>query len=392
MFSGESFIPKKPAEKSPEQDAEMFEPFDLKFYITDHSADSDNTGSPEKLRELYTDIKKDGIDSVRYDWRWKNIEKNPGTYDQESLQRYAGAKNIMEEAGLKEPTIILSDIPDWAKKLYQEGEKEEFFAVFQEYAEQVAQSLMKCDGGKVSKIQILNELNNKIFTPVSIEDLPKLCQIARAAFAEYNPDIKLTGTLLVSNLNYVSRMGMEINQYLTEFEKIKGSFDTLAVDYYPGVWDYAINRETLKSTKKLFRQMEPLKKVFQKLSEWGVDYELGEVGCPTMKFISNEKKQRYFYDTFFRAFRQMLVEMKKEGFNNMPSRVGFYSAIDEMLTGSIEETKDTIKAGPGFGMRDIEGERKEILLGNRHVFEGEDRGPSQLSRIIKYMNTPVKKG
>lgn len=52
--------------------------FDFKFYVTDHSSDKTENFSAEELKQLYKDIEKDGIESIRYDWRWKNIEKNRG--------------------------------------------------------------------------------------------------------------------------------------------------------------------------------------------------------------------------------------------------------------------------------------------------------------------------
>ena len=52
--------------------------FDLKFYVTDHSADHADTGNPKRLRELYADIKRDGVESVRYDWRWSEVEFQAG--------------------------------------------------------------------------------------------------------------------------------------------------------------------------------------------------------------------------------------------------------------------------------------------------------------------------
>ena len=94
-------------------------PLDLKFYVTDHSPDTFDTGNTRALQDLYNDIKKDGVSSVRYDWRWKNIEPDRSQFDEESLRRYAEAPRLMNEAGLEPPTIVVSSIPKWAEELYK---------------------------------------------------------------------------------------------------------------------------------------------------------------------------------------------------------------------------------------------------------------------------------
>lgn len=373
--------------------------FNLDFYVTDHSADSEETGSPEKLRELYTDIKKDGVESVRYDWRWKNIERKPGEYSKEHLERYGQAKQIMEEVGMKEPTIILSDLPDWAKELYR-NDKEKFFDAYKSYVEQVRDVLQKSGGKKVSTVQILNELNNKQFTPVEVEDLPRMCTITREALHDYNPDIKLLGTLLASNTTRM--VGIPIQRYLPEFKKVKDSFDRIAVDYYPGTWHLepkvaeVLRMKSLMHLpssiyKSMVKNTEFLGEVFREIATWGKEYEIGETGKQT--FGENEKSQRYFYDAFFRAFKHMMVRMRRDGLP-LPSRVGFYEAVDEgegddQVAKSLTEK---IMAIPErhWGMRDDEGRRKMILQGSPHAdAEARQQQPSQLRKIINYLRAPV---
>ena len=61
-FGMPNFKIEKPEEQQKEK--QESQKFDLEFYITDHSADNADTGNPEKLRELYGDVKKDGVESV----------------------------------------------------------------------------------------------------------------------------------------------------------------------------------------------------------------------------------------------------------------------------------------------------------------------------------------
>ncbi|MCX6713883.1 MAG: hypothetical protein NTV48_02145, partial [Candidatus Vogelbacteria bacterium] len=184
-------------EKSPE----LTEPFNLKFYVTDHNLDSDSGKSPEELRELFADIKKDGISSIRYDWRWNRIEPGQGAVESGALARYAEGIKLMAEEGLEAPTIILSSVPDWAIDLYKK-DKEGFFVAYREYAEQVKNSLTQVSdqaGVKISRVQVLNELNNSVFTPFDPVELPRFCAITREVFQDYNPEIELLGTFMAGN-------------------------------------------------------------------------------------------------------------------------------------------------------------------------------------------------
>ncbi len=368
--------------------------FDIEFYVTDHSPDNPDTGSPEKLRELYTDIKRDGVQSVRYDWHWRNVEPEAGKYSDEHLERYKAAKEIMQEVGLEAPTIILSNPPKWAVELYK-TDKGKFYEEFRKYAEQVRNSLAQAGGEKISKIQILNELNNKVYTPVETADLPRMCEIAREVFREYNPDAKLMATLLASNTTKL--VGTPIEQYLPEFKKVKDNFDIIAVDYYPGTWHLDIKNPKSWSPKEIFKnmvkQMGLLRSVFEEISAWGKEYELGEVGLPTKLPWGGEKSQRYFYDAFFRAYKQMMVDFRSRG-KKLPSRVGFYQAIDEPPRSILSRVLRATTPFPehDFGVRKSSGRRKFVLQGSPRLPKDErTRAQSRLSKIISYLRAPMKK-
>jgi hypothetical protein len=371
---------------------EREKPPELKFYVTDHSADNPDTGDPERLRELYADIKKDGIQSIRYDWRWQRIEPQAGEFNSEQLGRYREARDIMKETGLDEPTIILSNPPEWAVKLYRE-DREKFFEEYRHYAEEVRNSLGKSSEGRVSRIQIFNELNNKIYTPFETEDIPRLCEITRRTFHDYNPDLKLTATFIAGNFTELSsKIGMAkpMEKFLPELKKIKDSFDVIAVDYYPGLWHLPLKEAGWKM-KDVFKQLGALKQVFEEIATWGKEYEIGEVGLPTNQPWGNEKRQRYFYDVFFRAFRRLMLDFQSRGIK-LPSSVGLYEAIDEpprTVLGKV--LRKTPFPEHDMGMRLRSGRRKLILQGSPHVLEEERiKKPSQLQRIISYLRRPIK--
>jgi hypothetical protein len=394
-------------ERKNEQDKERDRGFKLDFYVTDHSPDNADTGDPEKLRELYADIKRDGVTSVRYDWHWRNVEPKPGELSGEHLDRYQVAKEIMAEVGLEPPTIILSNPPKWAVELYK-TDKEKFYIEYRKYTEAVKERLAAAGGEKVSRVQILNELNNTIYTPVATEDMLRLAEITRAVFRDYNPELKLMITVIAANLTgFAGQGGTPIEQYLPELEKIKDSFDDIAVDYYPGMWHLQtgddpklrpleIIRRMKEDPEELFKEMAkqigPLKAIFEKIASWGKEYELGEVGSPTQEPWEKEeehgKPQRYFYDVFFKEFKKMLVDFRSRNVP-LPSRVGFYEAMDEPPRTMMGKFLKEMTPFPehSLGMREGSGERKPILRGSPHT----GKGPSQLSKIISYLRSPVEK-
>ena len=367
--------------------------FDVKFYVTDHSADHADIGNPEQLRQLYADIKRDGVESVRYDWRWSLIEPQAGQVQTAQLERYSKAKQLMDQAGLEEPTVILSSLPKWATELYR-TDKEAFMAKFQDYAEQVRDGLIRAGGPVVSRLQILNELNNRVYSPIELADLPQLCNIARQVFASYNPDIKLMATLLATNTTRA--VGTPIERYLPLFEGVKDSFDVVAVDYYPGLYHFdAKGAGTIRPSelfKHVVRQTGLLKQVFEQISGWDQEYELGEVGMSSNKVWGKERGQRYFYDAFFRAYKHMLLDFRQAG-RKLPSRVGFYQGVDEMPRNRIDKALSRTPFGK-LGHRTVEGGRKLLLQAGSADApqEADAENPSRLNRIIHYLRAPMDKG
>jgi hypothetical protein len=112
--------------------------------------------------------------------------------------------------------------------------------------------------------------------------------------------------------------------------------------------------------------------------------------------LGGERKQRYFYDVFFRALKHLLNNLREKGVA-LPSQAGFYEAVDEppdTITKKIVR-KTTPFPEHDFGMRRTAKEgisRKLILKGNLHksaADSGEEK--SQLANIIRYMNVPMKK-
>ncbi|MCL4530974.1 MAG: hypothetical protein M1282_16395, partial [Chloroflexi bacterium] len=81
----------------------------------------------------------------------------------------------------------------------------------------------------------------------------------------------------------------------------------------------------------------------------------------------------------------LMLKFRKEGVP-LPSRIGFYEAMDE----GVDKRGPTAWAEKDWGMRDSEGRRKMILQGSPHLSEKERaKQPSQLKKIISYLRAPA---
>lgn len=353
----------------------------MKFYVTDHSADDELTFT--NIKELYHWTRVEGISSIRYDFRWNRIEPEMNKLNEEQLRRYVRAAALMVQEGLEVPTIILSSIPGWALKMYKKDNKEGFFNAFQSYVQKVRTALNELDC-KITHVQVLNEWNNPIYTRIAMRDFPRLCEIVREVFNDYS-GIKIMGTIIASNINnFLARFGFGINlfDYLRKLKEIKGSFDVIAVDYYPGLWHFPLSQAGF-NWRNIFANLEMLKVVFEEIAGWGIEYELGETGLPT-KWPWSEERQLQFYQVFFESFQQLLKDFEKRGITS-PSRIGLYEATDEAPKNLLGKFLQVATPFPehDLGMRKSDGSRKLILQGPGYC-NGE---PSRLSEIIKSMST-----
>lgn len=421
------------------------EPQGIDFFVSDHNTEIQNI-SLEQERELYADMKRHGISSVRFDIGWKSIMPEPGKRNKIFLERYAGVLKIIEEVGMKPPTLVISNPPEWAQKLY-EIDKEKYFQAYEEYCSSVAE-LIKESGTKTYSAQLFNEINHAfLYGYVATADIPRCAQIARKALHAVQPDIKITTSLLAASLSDnwipegVPKIGRRadrppVEEYLDQYgPMLRDNFDLVQIDYYPGVWHRPISEtestagnllgikdaktnpsdwSTPKNRNATFNNFALFKKVAEKLSALGIPYEIGESGFPTNAPYSTEDRQRFAYDAYFRALRQTLVDFKHRGVM-LPERVGIFSIQDQENPGyggvidkilKIPGVQKLARLSPNpendWGLRKKSGEAKSILeekrkrlpvkaarLGKRTLNHEQQNDISQLNKIIRYVNRPI---
>lgn len=407
----------------------------IEFFVTDHNLRLKGV-SIERQKELYAEMKEHGLSSVRFDWDWREVMPEPGRVSEETLELYLDAVRAMAEAGLEPPIIVMSNPPEWAADLYKR-DKEAFFVEYERYIETLASALERT-GLRVDEVQLFNEINHGlIFRYIDLEDIPRAAGIARRTLGRVAPDVKLMTSLILANVNERTIQGInavkrvtdagsehssripELDEFLERYgEMLKASFDRVAVDYYPGTWHFPLRgvkkpgdafpipvsrnpfKELGNKFGRTFKDVDMLRDVCEKLARMGIEYELGEVGAPTNEPYKDERTQRLFYDMFFRAFRQMLVDFRSRGVA-LPRKVGLYETQDEpnvSFGGIIEKFLRTgigrrlARLAPNpendFGLKKASGEPKMILKGNKHR-PPEEGEPSQLKKLIDYVNRPM---
>lgn len=375
--------------EEPSSKKEAQRPSPIKVYLCDpHSLDTRYAASLDGLRTLYEDVARDRVSFIRYDFKWRDIEPARGGVKQEQLQLYSLARDAMKAAGLGEPTIILSNIPQWAEDLYKKN-KEAFFDAWRNYVLAVRASLEGHEG-KVSRVQVLNELNVSYHTPVASSDIPRFCTVVRDEFASYNPALQLSATILAGNLADLgerARFTVGAKRFLEKNKKmLQGNFDAIGIDYYPGLWHLPLHvvKDARWDTKAMFVHMQPLREVLEEVASWDKEYHIGEVGLPTRFPWNGERAQRYFFNVFFRSLKRLLIDFEKRGLR-LPSAVGLYEVIDREPTNLRERIAKAISAEYDLGMRRTDGSRKLVLQESSHRPQ-----VSRLRYLIAYLNKPLK--
>jgi hypothetical protein len=418
----------------------------IDFFVSDHNTGIQNI-PVEQERKLYADMKDHGLSTVRFDIGWKEVLPLAGERDEKYFERYTDILKTIEAVGMKPPTLVISNPPDWAVKLY-ETDKEKYFEAYEEYLVSVAE-LIEGSGAKIYSAQLFNEINNAtLYKFIDAVDLPRCAQIARRTLSAVQPDIKIATSLIAGNLsdNWPEKMPVikrkedrpPVEEYLDQYgPMLKENFDLVQIDYYPGVWHLPVGAEestagnllgrkeartnpsdsfTPRSLNATLNNFALFKRVAEKLSSLGIPYEIGESGFPTNAPYSTEDRQRFAYDTYFRALRQILVDFTSRGIS-LPERVGVFGMQDAENPG-YGGVIDKILKIPGvqraarlipnpendWGLRKKSGEVKSILqekrkrlptkaesAGKRTLDRGDQEGISQLKKIIEYVNRPIDK-
>lgn len=342
---------------------ENLQPRERSAFITHHAPDMDSV-SVEQFSTISIELKKMGFSEHRFDIRWKSFAPKKDIQNNVYLARSADMAKAAYTNGLK-PLVILSTPPTWA---YRGKSSEQIQTSFTEYAKSVKDQF-DIRGVPITSVQILNELNNPIYSPTKlIREIPQFTRSIKNIFGEH---VDVSSTMVIAKPWANSESFME---------KHRSSLDALTsigLDFYPGT--YQMNKSMLKPSSgiTISRQMleaiasggtknvrhdflslleeqltdvhqftkalEKTKELFPK-----ANIDLGEFGFPTLDPIQrrnpkHESLQKIAVDKISNA---LVPVLDKYGVR----KIGFYELFDDKEFGVLN-----------WGILNDKGDPKKIL-------------------------------
>lgn len=338
-------------------------PKERSLFITHHVPDMDNV-SVAQFERIAPEIKKLGFSKHRFDIRWKTATPKPGEINESYLGKSALLAQAAQKHGL-EPIIILSTPPAWA---YKGKSPEAIRQAYTDYAKNVKRHFDRLKV-PVKSIQILNELNNPVYTPKKlIREMPSLAAATREVFGE-TTDVTATVVL--------SKPWVNAEKFLKKYQTELSSLTSIGLDFYPGTYQHnrkmispkgaaTIAHQTLEAiatrgthdvrrdfltllTDQLtdvrhFRSLlTTTKSLFPHMA-----IDIGEFGFPTLDPIQrtnpkHEALQSYAVDKITKAMAPVVNEFDIRN-------IGFYELFDDKEFGVLN-----------WGIINDKGEAKHIL-------------------------------
>jgi len=338
-------------------------PKERSLFITHHVPDMDSV-SVARFEQIAPEIKKLGFSKHRFDVRWKTVSPKPG----EVNDVYLGKSALLAEAAQKhglEPIVILSTPPKWA---YKDSTPETIRQHYTDYAKNVKRHFDRV-GVPIKTVQVLNELNNPLFTPRRLlREMPALIAATREVFGD-TTDVTATVVL--------SKPWVNAEKFLKKHQAELSSLSSIGLDFYPGTYQHnrkmispkgaaAVAHQTLEAiatggtrnirrdflsllTDQLtdVRHFRSLLTTTQTLFP-GKPIDIGEFGFPTLDPLQkrnpkHEVLQSYAVDKIAKALVPVVDEYKIRN-------IGFYELFDDKELGVLN-----------WGMLNDKGEAKEIV-------------------------------
>ncbi len=205
-------------------------PIERTVFITHHAPDMENL-SVEQFTRISGELKKMGFSEHRFDVRWKSWAPDQQKRNDAYIQRSANLAKAAYSQGL-DPLVILSTPPGWT---YRNKSSAQIQTVFQEYAREVKRQF-DIAGVPIPTIQILNELNNPVYTPSRfLKELPTLTQSVKEIFGAQTD---VTATMVIAE------PWANIEPFMEKHQRELSALTSIGLDFYPG--SYQFNKNMLK--------------------------------------------------------------------------------------------------------------------------------------------------
>ncbi len=275
--------------------------------MTVHFNDKEFNYTGEELRQKFTEMKKLGIDAIRFDFRINQWKEQGQSYEKKTMDMIG----IAGECSLEIFPIISSPVDN---KLPDKTEIQNI------------RRIVTLDGAvPIPKVQVLNEWNNRIYTPAkTIANLPGMIRNVREVFG---PETKIYATLFLGTTFHRvvnSALGVApFERFVVKHSTLIGMIDILGVDYYPNTWQltlkksFNIKHEDHFNLRRLTSALTLVTNKFPKLK-----IDLGELGAAS--FIPGrigEIRQAWIFTSFMRL---LIVNKILDKFNI--DTIGLYIA------------------------------------------------------------------
>jgi hypothetical protein len=195
--------------------------------------DEDTRARIEEDLELIAEL---GARYVRTDLWWYAAQPTPDRFDDAVLAHYRWYVLAAERRGIG-VIAIASNPPDWARQLYDSGERDEYAAAFGRYTERMAVEI----GDLVTYYQLSNEPNHVIDFPDSDADVQLFVEgragleRGRAQIGAAVPMRTIVNVLVDGHDSPIGpRWEDDVRFYMTH--GAAGAIDVVAIDHYPGTW------------------------------------------------------------------------------------------------------------------------------------------------------------
>jgi len=172
-----------------------------------------------------------GFSQHRFDIRWKTWKPDRKSHNNDYIKRSVDLAKAAHSQGL-EPLVILSTPPRWA---YRKASSKKLQQAFREYAQAVKHHF-DAEGVPIQAIQVLNELNNPVYTPPRfVKELPALIDNVKDIFG---PQTDVSATMVIA------KPWTKIESFMERHRTKLSRLTSIGLDFYPGT--YQLNKTMLR--------------------------------------------------------------------------------------------------------------------------------------------------
>ena len=245
------------------------------------------------IDDTFDKVKELGVDCVRIDISWHNLEPNRDEYDAEYINHMEKAISKFDDIGVG-LFAVMTHAPGWAKSLYNQ-DKTAFWVELEEYHIKTAELW----GDKIYYYQLENELNHPTRVPYfDISDLPTYLKHARAGIDKEDDKFKTVMNTICEFIGWQ----LEMEKWLSSGGK--KYIDIIGLDMYPLTWGDPV---TMWSPLR-----QALALVKNSNTAWsGKDIIIAETGFSTYSPAHTEDNQKGFIDVAIKYLNNMVIDNNK---------------------------------------------------------------------------------